>query len=67
MRDPEEIDLDGPLTAATVETIDDRSGLLDLSDDSGMWESPARGVTGYVVAAVAAALLGTLITVAILG
>jgi hypothetical protein len=60
VRDPEEIDLDGLPGSATVETIDDRSGLLDqadLSDDSGIWEPPARGVTGYVVAVFAAAAL----------
>lgn len=59
MRDPEEIDLDGPIGSATVETIDDRSGLLDLSDDSGMWESPDRGVTWYILVAAALAVVAT--------
>ena len=67
MRDPEEIDLDGPLASAAAETIDDRSGQLDLSDDSGVWESPARGVAVYVVAAFAAGVLAALVTAALLG
>lgn len=66
MRDPDEIDLDGP-PASAVETIDDRSGLLDLSDDSGEWQSPGRGVAGSVAAAVVAAVLATLLTAALLG
>ena len=66
MRDPEEIDLDGPPGAATVETIDDRSGLLDLSDDSGVWEPPGRGMTRCVVVATAAAVLAAAAT-ALLG
>jgi hypothetical protein len=67
VRDPEEIDLDGLPGAATVETIDDRSGFLDLSDDSGVWETPARGVTGYFVAVFAATLLAAVVTAALLG
>ena len=65
MRDPDEIDLDG-LPASAVETIDDRSGLLDLSDDSGTWESPDRGVAGYVAVFAAAGLVAAVATAALL-